>query len=77
MRQYFKDIKSKMQKEEEHVETLHFDVDRETDVSKGVFVKRKAKVVDETEPKMFRFNFSDPSDDLNAVTSQIKSIELS
>lgn len=71
-----------MLKDEEAVKSLHFDVDQETDISKGVFVKRKAKNIEGTESKSFRFNFSDlanhsSSDALNAVTSQLKSVELS
>lgn len=45
MRQYFKDIKAKIQKEQEIQAGLSFQVDAESEFNKGVFLKKKSQNV--------------------------------
>lgn len=82
MRQFFKDYKSKMQKDEEAVKNqaqMNFDINKESDkLNKGVFLKKKSSCVSDETSKTFLFNFKNPSeDDLNQVTAKINSVGLS
>jgi len=75
MRQYFKDVRSKMQKDEETIEKVNFLLDTEVEASKGLFVKRKSAVELPGSTSTFRFNFKDPKEDevsdMNAKMSSI------
>ena len=81
MRQYFKDYKAKMAKDEEIVKEqakLNFDPDKDAERSKGLFVKKKVSSASEAEAKVFLFNFKNPSDeDLNEVTLKVNKVILS
>ena len=77
MRQYFKDIKTKMQKDEENQKNLSFQVDEESEHKKGVFLKKKSQTATDQTTNGFRFNFNDPSEDnLTDITSKVKSLEI-
>lgn len=85
MRQYFKDVRSKMLKDEESVKNqaqVNFMLTAESEASKGVFVKKKLNSgSDGKTTEAFLFNFKDPStvsaDLTSQVTSQVNSIKLS
>lgn len=79
MRQYFKDYKAKMQKEEDLLKSqaqLSFQLDEDSEPNKGMFVKKKASSEGHPTGNAFLFNFKDPSEDLSTVTSELDSITL-
>lgn len=79
MRQYFKDYKAKMQKEEDLLKSqaqLSFELDEDSEPNKGMFVKKKGISEGQPTGNTFMFNFKDPSEDLSAVTAKLDSIAL-
>jgi Domain of unknown function (DUF4615) len=79
MRQYFKDVKSKMQ--EENQMKLSIKLDADEDLSKGVFVKKKKiEGLEKNRPEVFLFNFKDPtesSDGVGQASATLSSLEIS
>lgn len=81
MKQYFKDYKSKMSKEEDEMKKqaqVIFQNESVSDHQKGVFVKRKAEPVDDVKTSTFLFNFKDPSErEITQIDAKLASVELS
>lgn len=85
MKQYFKDYKTKMLKEEDEISKqqspVNFQPEALSETSKGIFVKRKVLIEnsDKVEaPGGFRFNFGDPAgQEVSQVTSKVNSMKLS
>lgn len=81
MKQYFKDYKSKMLKEEQELKKqaqVTFQNESVGDHQKGVFVKRKAESGDGVETSTFLFNFKDPSErEITQINAKLASVELS
>ncbi|CRK97798.1 CLUMA_CG011177, isoform A [Clunio marinus] len=83
MKQYFKDYKSKMQKEEEFLEKeakTVFLKDAACNINKGIFVKKKVLNSNHREcenKNTFLFNFNSTlSDDLNKINEKLETIKL-
>lgn len=79
MRQYFKDVKVKMQKDEQETQKLaaaeSFKIDGRA--SKGVFVKKKLPSEKEETAKPFQFNFAESSDkELTNLNKKIDAMSL-
>jgi Domain of unknown function (DUF4615) len=79
MRQYFKDVKAKMQKEETESQKIaaaeSFSVVNRT--SKGVFVKKKLQSEKDETAKPFLFNFNDSSgNELTNLNTKIDALSL-
>lgn len=85
MKQYFKDYKSKMLKEQEELakqqSPVNFQPEALSETSKGIFVKRKVLIENSEETAKvpgFRFNFGEPEvQDLSQVTLKVESMKLS
>lgn len=79
MKQYFKDYKSKMLKDEELVKNqsvVNLQID-ENNSEKGLFVKRKINKENNENKQEFLFNFSTPiENDVNNISSNIESIKI-
>jgi Domain of unknown function (DUF4615) len=84
MKQYFKDYKSKMLKEElTQQSSVNFQPGALSDTSKGIFVKKKVlteSMQEESSSNVFSgflFNFKDPSiNDVN-LSAKVNSLKLS
>lgn len=81
MRQYFKDVRSKMLKEEEAIRNqaeISFMFSSNVEATKGVFVKKRLNAGGAATTEAFLFNFKDPStDNFDQVNSKLDSIKLS
>lgn len=88
MKQYFKDYKAKMAKEEELTKKSIVNVQiKNESTSKGLFVKRRVMKDDELDtkkselqPAKFMFNFGEPAiccDEVQNVSDQVNTIKLS
>lgn len=81
MKQYFKDYKTKMLKDEELQKSLAQEAFQTTECepNKAIFVKKKSEAanIDEQQHEEFKFNFKDPKDkDLDSVNKKMSSVEL-
>jgi hypothetical protein len=78
MKQYFKDYKAKMLKDEAAKSTESFTLNTTSESSKGLFVKKKAEVAGtELTTNKFLFNFKDPSnDDVTDVNNKLSRVDL-
>jgi hypothetical protein len=79
MKQYFKDYKAKMLKDEELISSIvNLQIQDENNTGKGVFVKRKITKESDEKKSDFLFNFTTPSidDELENVVSNIETIKM-
>jgi hypothetical protein len=81
MKQYFKDYKSKMKKDEEQLMAKNGEINFDNHVTKGLFLSKKRSTACENKSSTFLFNFSLDNDNENKrsiekVTNQLEKTQL-